>query len=83
MHAQTRDHKQVSQKPQKEMQVDSNNLYTVTQQWQKSQQLSKQRASIKNCWWVEWEMFVSFPFISSNHNRFFNVFKIFFNIFAV
>lgn len=25
---------QVSQKPQKEMQVDSNNLYTVTQQWQ-------------------------------------------------
>lgn len=70
---------QVSQKPQKETQVDSNNLYTVTQQWQIA--ATEQREFKKNCCWVEWEMFVSFPFISSNHNRFFNVNGIF--IFAV
>lgn len=69
---------QVSQKPQKEMQVDSNNLYTVTQQWQIA--ATEQREFKKNCCWVEWEMFVSFPFISSNH-RFLNVNEIF--IFAV
>lgn len=77
---------QVSQKPQKEMQVDSNNLYTVTQQWQiaATEQTEREfykKKKKKNCCWVEWEMFVSFPFISSNHNRFFNVNEIF--IFAV
>lgn len=72
---------QVSQKPQKEMQVDSNNLYTVTQQWQiAATEQTEREFKKKTCCWVEWEMFVSFPFISSNH-RFFNVNEIF--IFAV